>query len=69
MVIMVMKERKKDGIFARKTLGAIQLKLGMHIQLHNEGNIGWVPTDHTYFITCVRLKMPKMVYQQKRLKL
>ena len=34
MVAMVMR-KTKIGIFARKTFGATDLKLGMHIQFHS----------------------------------
>ena len=33
---------KKKGILAKKTLGATDLKLGMHIRLHSGSNMGWV---------------------------
>ena len=52
---------------ARKTLGATDLKLGMHIQLHSRSNMGWVPLGHISSFLCVRLKMPKMVFQQKKI--
>ena len=59
---------------ARKTLGATDLKLGMHIQLYSGSNMGWVPpglgpTWPHFFLSCVRLKMPKMVFQQEHLNL
>ena len=43
----------KNGIFARKTLGTKDLKLGIHIQLHSGSSIGWVPPGHTTFFSCV----------------
>ena len=58
-----------NGIFATKTLGAMDLKLGKHIQLHTGSNIGWVPPGHTCSFSCVRLKIAKMVYQQIHLNL
>ena len=40
-------QKANNVIFARKTLGAIDLKLGMYTQLHSGSNMGWVPPDHT----------------------
>ena len=54
-----------SSIFARKTLEATDLKVGMNIQLHSVSHMGWVPTGHTTYFSCVRLNKPKMVYQQK----
>ena len=65
----VIKIKKKKVFFTRKTLGAIDLKLGMHTQLQSGSNIVWVPPGHTSSFPCVRLNMPKMVYQQKHLSL
>ena len=56
-------------VLARKTLGATDLKLGIHIQLHSRSNMGWIPAGHTSYFLCIRLKMPKMVFQQKHLNL
>ena len=61
------KKRKKKGIFARKTIGARDLKLGTNIQLHSGSNMGCVPPGHTSSFLCVRLLMPKMVFQQNHL--
>ena len=65
------KKRIKNGNFVRKTLGATDLKLGMHIRRHSwvTKNMSWVPPGHTFIFSCVMLKMPKMVYQQKHLNL
>ena len=62
-------KKAKDCIFARKILGATNLKFCLPIQLHSGSNMGWVPPGHTTSFSCVRLKMPKMVYQQKHLNL
>ena len=68
MVTMVMrkvkKKMKKKVFLQRKNLGATALKLGMHIQLYSGSNIGRVPLGHTSSLSCVRLKMTKMVYQK-----
>ena len=57
---MVMREKPDNGIFARKTIGATDLKLGMQTLLHSGSNMGWVPPGHTSSFLCVRLNMPKM---------
>ena len=67
-MVTIVTRKAKNCIFARKTIGATDLKLGMYIQLHSGSNIGWVPPGHTSF-SCVRLLMPKMIFQQKHLKL
>ena len=61
--------KSQKWYFARKTIGATDLKLGMYIQLHSRSNMGWIPPGHTSSFSCVRLKMPKMVYQEKHLNL
>ena len=57
-------KKKYIYFFARKTLGATDLKVDMHIR-HSGSNMGWVPPGHIPSLPCVRLKMPKMVYQLK----
>ena len=44
--------KAKNGIFARKTIGARNLKLGMNIQLHSGSNRGCVPPGHTCSFLC-----------------
>ena len=58
----------KTGIFARKTLGATDLKLGMHIQLHSGSYMGWVPPGHTSFFPYVMAKNAKNCISAKTLK-
>ena len=41
-----------NGIFARKTVVATDLKLGMYILLHSGSNMGWVPPGHTFLSLC-----------------
>ena len=60
-------KKAKNGIFARKTLGATDLKLGVHIQLNSGNDMGCVPSGHTSSLSCGMLKIPKIVYQQKYL--
>ena len=69
MVTMVMREKAKKGIFARKTIGARDLKLDMKIQLHSGSNMSCVPPGHTSSFFCVRLLMPKIVFQKNHLNL
>ena len=66
MVTMVM-GNSQIWYLACKALGATDLKLCMHIQLHSGSNMGWVPPGHTSSFPCAKLKMPKMVFQQKHL--
>ena len=62
VVTMVMGEKKaKNGTLTRETLGATDLKLGMHMQLNSGSNMGWVPPGHISFSHCVRLKIPIVV--------
>ena len=56
-------------ILPEKPNGATDLKLGLYIQLHSESNMGLVPPGHTSSFCHVRLKVPKMVHQQKHLNL
>ena len=62
-------KKAKNGIFARKTIGARDLKLGMNLQLHSVSNMGCVPPGHTSSFLCVQLLMPKMVFEQNHLNL
>ena len=68
-MVTIVTEKAKNGIFARKTIGARDLKFGMNIQLHSGSNMGCVPPGHTSSFLCVRLLMPKMVFQPKHLNL
>ena len=67
MVNMLTRKSQKNVIFAGKTLGATDLKLGMYKRLNSESNKGWVPPDHTSSFHCLRLKMPKIVFQYKKI--
>ena len=68
-MVTIEREKAKNGIFSRKTIGARDLKLGMNIQLHSGTNMGCVPPGHTSSFLCVRLLMLKMVFQQNHLNL
>ena len=47
------------AMVVRKILGATDLKVGMHIQLHSVSNMGSVPPGHTSSFSCERLKNAK----------
>ena len=51
-MVTIVTRKAKNGIFARKTLGATDLKLAMNIQLHSGSNMGWVPPGHTFLFLC-----------------
>ena len=55
--------KKPKMIFGQKNPWSYRPKTGMHIQLNSGSNTGRVPPGHTSSFTCVRLKMPKMVFQ------
>ena len=55
---MVMK-KNKNGILARQTLGATNLKLGMHTQFDFGSNMGWVPTKLHLFLSLCKTKNAK----------
>ena len=50
------KKKAKNVTFARKCNGATDLKSGMQTQLDSANNMGLVPSGHTFFSSCVRLK-------------
>ena len=60
--IPVFLKKAKNGILARQTLRATDLKLGMHTQLHSGSNMGWVSPGHTSFSGSVRLKTVAHMY-------
>ena len=49
IVALVMK-KVKNRILARQTLGATDVKLGMHTQPDSGSNMGRVPPGHTSFL-------------------
>ena len=46
-------ENSRLWYLAKKTLGATDVKLGMHIQLHSGSNMCWVPFGYTCSIPYV----------------
>ena len=62
------KKKKKEGRYFAENLGASDLKLGMHMKLHSQSNMVWIPPGHTSS-PCIRPKRPKMVFQPKHLNL
>ena len=68
-IVTMVTRNSQIWYLARKTLGSTDLHLGMHIQLHSGSNMSWVPLGHTSSLPCVRLKMPKVVFQQTHLNL
>ena len=73
MVTMVIRKapppQKKRRYFEPKNLGVTDLKLAMHILLHSGSKMSWVPAGCMSSFPCVRLKIIKIVFQQKKLNL
>ena len=56
------KKEANNGTLVRQTLGATDLKLGIHAEFDSGSNMGRVPPGHTSFSHCVMLKMPNLVF-------
>ena len=60
-------KRTKNGILARKTFGATDPILCMHIQLHSGSKMSWVPPDYTSIFSSVTSKICQKWYFSKAL--
>ena len=61
----VRQEKDKNTTFTRQTVGATDLKPGMHAQFEFGRNVGLFLPGHTSFNWYGRLKMPKSGISEK----